>query len=512
LREFKVLLRLDHVNIVKAFEVGEDHGSLYFAMEWVPGDNLASYAKSVGRRLGLRDCLESLLQAARGLAHAHANKVIHRDIKPSNLMRRLDGRVVILDMGLASLESESEAGYTRTGALFGTVAFMAPEQAKGAGGVNHLADIYSLGATLYALLAGRPMYVGKDVEVISAHQNAAIPQLQSVVPNAPLPLCELYERMVAKEPGDRPESMERVARELEEILGALERGGIDVPPGAPIPVRESPPSSIPATFAGEIEKNDLVRRAAGTRLVVVTDGIDLPLRWCRAGTFLMGSPEGEPGRSADENQVQVTLTRGFWMGETEVTQELYKSVMGTNPAYFKGARHPVEQVSWKDAVAFCEKLTERERSAGRLSGIGEYRLPTEAEWEYACRAGTTTATAFGDSLSSVQANFNGRYPYNGGARGPFLEKTCEVGQYPANAWGLRDMHGNVWEWCADWYVDKLKGGANPIVAVSADKKYRVLRGGCWVGSGRSCRSSNRNRDAPGSRNDLVNGFRCLRTE
>ena len=121
----------------------------------------------------------------------------------------------------------------------------------------------------------------------------------------------------------------------------------------------------------------------------------------------------------------------------------------------------MELVAWDDANAFCRKLTEPERQAGRLPAGWEYRLPTEAQWEYACRAGTVTATAFGDSLSSRQANFNGNNPYNGAENGPNLTRTAEVGTYPANAWGLHDMHGNVWEWCRDWYQRKLPGGNDP---------------------------------------------------
>jgi formylglycine-generating enzyme required for sulfatase activity len=251
--------------------------------------------------------------------------------------------------------------------------------------------------------------------------------------------------------------------------------------------------------------------AAGERLVVQVNGVDLPLRWCPAGSYTMGSPVSEPDRSEDENQVRVTLTKGFWMGETEVTQELYESVVGTNPSSNKGSRLPVELVSWEDAVAFCVKLTEQERSAGRLGGTAEYRLPTEAEWEYACRAGTTTATAFGETLSSEQANFDGNSPYNGAAKGPYLKSTREVGKYGANAWGLRDMHGNVWEWCADWYADRLKGGTNPSVDTATVVKGRVMRGSSWGYCGNDCRSSDRSWYLPGDRSSNV-GFRCLRTE
>jgi serine/threonine protein kinase len=303
------------------------------------------------------------------------------------------------------------------------------------------------------------------------------------------------------------------------------RGQIDMPMNSnaqersqPNQSQESPPKpvqQIPAQNSQSQQtpsrQSALANRDAGERLVVTTEGIDLPLRWCPPGSFTMGSPKSEPDRQEDEDQVRVTLTKGFWMGETEVSQELYESVIGTNPSNFKGPRGPVEQVSWEDAMSFCVKLTERERNASRLSSTQEYRLPTEAEWEYACRAGTTTATAFGDTLSSEQANFDGNFPYNGAAKRPSLNSTREVGKYAANAWGLKDMHGNVFEWCADWYVDKLKGGTNPIADARAGKENRVLRGGSWLINGLNCRSSNRSRYTSGDRFDNI-GFRCLRTE
>ena len=152
------------------------------------------------------------------------------------------------------------------------------------------------------------------------------------------------------------------------------------------------------------------------------------LVWIKAGTFTMGSPSTEPERYSEEGpQTLVTISRGFWMSKCETTQEEYMAVMGTNPSYFKGeARKPVEKVSWNDATNYCAKLTARKRDAGMLPAGYAYRLPSEAEWEYACRAGTTTATAYGDSLSSTQANFCG-VPYGGGAKGPNLRATTKVG-------------------------------------------------------------------------------------
>ena len=213
-----------------------------------------------------------------------------------------------------------------------------------------------------------------------------------------------------------------------------------------------------------------------------------------AGTFTMGSPSGEPGRLLNEGpQTQVTLSRGFWMGEYEVTQREYLAVVGNNPARFTAdLDRPVEQVTWGDATNYCARLTARERAAGRLPPNWAYRLPTEAEWEYTCRAGTTTATAFGNSLSSTQANFNGNQPYNGGAVGPLVGRTTRVGSYAPNAWGLYDMHGNVHEWCLDYWSGAYPGGAVTDPTGQPWGTTRVNRGGHWSSDGESCRSAFRN--------------------
>ena len=178
--------------------------------------------------------------------------------------------------------------------------------------------------------------------------------------------------------------------------------------------------------------------------------------WCPAGTFVMGSPPDEPERRPDEDQVEVTLTKGFWMGKYEVTQGQWKRVVGELPGELtveggEGDDLPVYNVNYAEAEGFCSKLTDLGRRSGDLPADWEFRLATEAQWEYACRAGTTTATPFGDQLSSTQANFRGDQPYNGAEVGPSLNRAVEVGSYPPNPWGMHDMHGNVVEWCRDWY-------------------------------------------------------------
>ncbi len=206
--------------------------------------------------------------------------------------------------------------------------------------------------------------------------------------------------------------------------------------------------------------------------IPLSGNVNLDMVWIEPGTFLMGSPENELGREDDETQHQVTLTSGYWLGKYEVTQAQYKAVMGID---WKGADLPVEQISWKDATNFCAKLTAIERAAGRLPEGYEYTLPTEAQWEYACRAGTTTALNSGKNLSDKnkcpEMDEVGWYWYNGGGNNPY-----PVGQKKPNAWGLYDMHGNVWEWCLDWY------GSYPTSSVTdpagpSTGSHRVIRGG-----------------------------------
>jgi formylglycine-generating enzyme len=236
------------------------------------------------------------------------------------------------------------------------------------------------------------------------------------------------------------------------------------------------------------------------------------LRWCPAGTFTMGCPAGEPERRPGEDQVRVRLTKGFWIGKYEVTQGDWKRVVGELPGELTaelpaGDAYPVGNVNFAEAEEFCRTLSARAVASKELPDDWEFRLPTEAQWEYACRAGTTTATAFGDSLSRRQANFQGK-PYNGGDDdGPSLKRASRVGSYAPNAWGIHDMHGNTFEWCRDWYHATLPGGDDPDL-YSKKAASRVRRGGCWADEGWPCRSAFRLRFEPERRSDHI-GFRVV---
>ncbi len=232
---------------------------------------------------------------------------------------------------------------------------------------------------------------------------------------------------------------------------------------------------------------------------VPTNVMTTNMVWIAPGTFVMGSPTSEALRLSDETQHTVTLTHGFYMGKYAVTQGEYLGLIGSNPSYWTGdLNRPVETVSWFDATNYCGQLTQQEQAAGRLPGGWAYRLPTEAEWEYACRAGTTTAFHYGNALRNGMANFYTYYEYDAGVGSiitnttgiGYLGRTTAVGSYQPNAWGLYDMHGNVYEYCRDWY------GPYPTGSVSdpqgpASGSIRVLRGGGWRTHGKDCRSASR---------------------
>jgi formylglycine-generating enzyme required for sulfatase activity len=239
----------------------------------------------------------------------------------------------------------------------------------------------------------------------------------------------------------------------------------------------------------------------------IADGVKMTFVLIPPGKFHMGSSVFEKDHCQDEFEHEVTLTEPFDLGKTEVTQAQYEALTKENPSTFKGADKPVEQVTWEEARDYGVKLTK-----GRHDQP-VYRLPTEAEWEYACRGGRPSSQPFGvgdgRTLSSREANFNGNYPYGGAAKGPYLESTCRVGSYGANALGLLDMHGNVFEWCADWY------GSYPATAVTnpagpATGLYRVVRGGEWYCAGGGCRAAFRAMYVPSARRDIL-GFRLARS-
>jgi len=448
---------------------------------------------------------------ARGLEHAHSLGIIHRDVKPGNLLvSSANGETVkVLDLGLARTETRPVDDLTGGSVVMGTAAYMAPEQALEPRSADARADIYSLGCTLHFLLAGRPPYQADSVlATLLAHREAAIPSLLACRPDCPPELDGLFRRMLAKRPQDRPVSLREVIAQLERIqsgstarptrrtallggaaLAASLLIGVFAWPKPTVPVDPAPdPKPAPLTPARKLSP-------------------DIELVRVEAGKFWMGATDAEREALSDERpRHEVRITRPFLLGKYEVTQEQYQEVTGSNPSSYspqgksrdmvKGLdtrRHPVDSISWTDAINFCNRLSEKhdlepyyriEKGSVTVRGGIGYRLPTEAEWEYACRAGSTTRWSSGDDVKQF-----GAHAWHAGNS---EDRTHAVGTRKPNAWGLHDMHGNVPEWCWDRYDAKyyqISPASNP--GGSGKGSTRVYRGGGWNHLPQQMRSASR---------------------
>lgn len=256
------------------------------------------------------------------------------------------------------------------------------------------------------------------------------------------------------------------------------------------------PEEFPEAWASDWGEDEF-----GLWMAFTYKGVRQAFRWCEPGTFLMGSPESESERSGGELQHEVTLTKGFWMADTPVMQALWEVMMGENPSRFNGKELPVESISWDDAQTFIARMN-------GLKAELKLCLPTEAQWEYACRAGSTTPFCWGDQIDSTLVNFDGGNPYNKGSPSEYRERTVTVKELPCNDWGLCQMHGNVWEWCQDRFANYQAG---PVIDPKGPELggSRVLRGGSWVDEGRYCRSATRLHLVQSYRGNFT-GFRFAR--
>lgn len=251
-------------------------------------------------------------------------------------------------------------------------------------------------------------------------------------------------------------------------------------------------------------QGNIISRRPLPPLQTLTDDLDkstkLEMVLIPGGKFTMGSPTSELGRGNDEGPQHEVSVPAFYLGKYPVMQAQWEAIMGSNPSRFRGARRPVEHVSWEDAVEFCQKLSEKSDK--------DYRLPSEAEWEYACRAETTTPFHFGETITPALANYNSNNTYGSSPVGDYRGQTTEVGGFPPNAFGLYNMHGNVWEWCQDAHHKTYAGAPTDGSAWINEKENetRVLRGGSWLSNPRDCRSAYRDGLTPGNR--LISlGFR-----
>jgi len=462
--------------------------------EYIPGGNLAGVIHEWHRSRRAPNPLQ-VAQVVRRLAkivafaHRFEPPIVHRDLKPANILvqRQEDGTLSlrIADFGNGGVAAnhairQTLRGTTQAQLLVAsprgayTPLYASPQQMRGSD-ADPRDDVYALGVIWYQLLSG---------DLTTGRPGGTRWPRRLMEQGMAQPLVELLGSCLEDNPDDRPPTALALAEKLSELLQGGER----------------------ETTAGDTETR------ARTMPKRITNSIKMDLTVVPAGKFQMGSPTSEAERGSDEGpQHEITISKPFYMGVYPVMQREYDLVMGSNPAYlnaWKGGTpgFPVESISWFDAVEFCRKLSElpAEKAAGR-----SYRLPTEAEWEYACRAGLPMPFTGGVTLSSREANFNGNYPYGMAERGPYLERTTRVGSYPPNPFGLYDMHGNVWEWCADYY-DRNYYKGSPRVDPQGPPvgTLRVVRGGSCYNIGRFCRAAYRFGVSPGNK-DIDVGMRVV---
>jgi formylglycine-generating enzyme required for sulfatase activity/tRNA A-37 threonylcarbamoyl transferase component Bud32 len=559
-REIQAVARLSHPNIVHALDADQDGETHFLVMEYVEGIDLARLVRQCGP-LPVPLACECIRQAALGLQHIHEHGLVHRDLKPHNLLlcgpasaERQPSEVLVklLDLGLARLNQTEQhdgvsSGLTRQGFVVGTTDYVAPEQAMNSSDADIRADLYSLGCTFYHLLTGRvPFPGGEPLAKLVRHQSEKAEPIERLRPDVPPGVAALIRRLMAKRREKRFQTPAELAlalaksphcgsstveihsddhrlsgpsRSLRRWAGVL--AGVCVVIGVSLAVvlrggpsgSESPPAAISSSPARDPQSADTQTNSLGMKLVRIP-----------AGDFLMGSPTTELHRAANEGPPRrVTIPQPFYLGAHLVTVGEFRAFIlatgyqtdaekgggalhpGSNdrfdprctwrsPGWEQTDRHPVACLSWPDAAAFCDWLSEKE---GRM-----YRLPTEAEWEYANRAGSTTAYSFGDAPTRL-----GDYAW-------FADNSSgrahPVGRRKPNAWGLYDMHGQLFQWCADWY-DPHYFGHRP----GAEKNEpppggtRVQRGGSWRSEASECRAARRIWDAPANRRNDRGGFRVL---
>jgi formylglycine-generating enzyme required for sulfatase activity len=512
LRALELMKGVRHGNLLPMFGAWQRDDLLIVAMELADRTLLDRLREALRQGLvGIPgdELLEYLREAAKGLDHLNTYRdaagtaagIQHKDVKPQNLLL-VGGTVKVADFGLAKL-----LAHTMTSAGAGmTPGYAAPEFFRWQ--ASRWSDQYSLAVSYCQLRGGRLPFDGSPAEVMIGH--LLHPPDLSMVPEVERAAVA---RALAKEPAQRWPS----CRAFVAALQAAATGPAPLP--APAPVGQTAPKRpAPLDCTGEdgISAADVRKaqeawaRYLGRKVeeeVEIAPGVTMTFVLVPPGTFRMGSPADEKERDDDEALHTVTLTEPFDLGKYEVTQAQYRALTGKDPSHFKGDNLPVETVSWEEARDYAEQLTKK-RGDKHL-----YRLPTEAEWEYSCRGGRSSSQPFGigdgRALSSKEANFDGNYPYGGAAEGKYLGKTCKVGSYTANALGLCDMHGNVWEWCADCYGPYPPGDvSNP--PGPAGGPNRVFRGGCWDRDAGYCRAAYRSRSGPGDRFQRL-GFRLARS-
>ncbi|WP_066374986.1 MULTISPECIES: bifunctional serine/threonine-protein kinase/formylglycine-generating enzyme family protein [unclassified Anabaena] len=456
-----------HPQIPKLSEYFQVGNEFYLVQEFIDGYDLTKLI-TLGKKLSETEVIQLLAEILEVLAVVHQQNMIHRDISPKNIMRRrLDGKIMLIDFGAVKQIVFQKSGQTSLTMGVGTPGFMPLEQFNGK--PKLASDVYAVGMVGIQALTGIPPHLLEDDEdgEVIWQKHVSIDQR----------FAQILNKMISR----------RVAQRYQNAAEALQAIRLLNQPLAPTILKPTLPLK---SFSFEVvtvnASGNITNRRKQEAKYFAEDlgkGVTLEMVQIPGGTFMMGSPESEKDRRSNESpQHQVTVP-GFFMGKYPVTQAQYQAMMGKNPSYFKGDNRPVETVSWDDAVEFCKKLSQK---TGKT-----YRLPSEAEWEYACRAGTTTPFYFGETITTDLVNYDGNYTYGAAPKGKYRQQTTDVGIFPPNSCGLYDMCGNVWQWCQDIYNSSYQGAPTDGSAwlTGRDNNSRLLRGGSWLNHARSCRSA-----------------------
>ena len=579
-KEAKKLNDLDHQGIPKLIAYFENGGEFYLVQDFVDGNTLDKEINP-SRKWTEAEVTAFLLEVLEILAYVHKEGSIHRDLKPNNMMRRkANKKLVLIDFGavreVRQTTTNLAIGLASGTVTIGTPGYMPAEQTQGT--PSFASDVYAIGCiAIEALICRSPYPSGFDRDVNTGeflwrHRTRVSDGLAAIIDkmvcydwrqryrNAGEALAAL-QALSHNVPKTPPKSAPRSAPQTKTVIAQNQGNFVktvqtntSVNPSAGmstrrkfiiglavatplaiaawdwwnkrnIPVIGKSPSNPPSNPSLQTQtlNNIITVNASGqevsrtsSAIQYFTESLSLPngavpieMALIPKGKFTMGSPSSEKGRNNDESpQHEVNFPQDFYMGRYAVTQGQWLAVMGkftdafnkSANANFKGDNRPMIYVSWHEAREFCKKLTS-------ISNRGTYRLPTEAEWEYACRAGTTTPFHFGETITPSLVKYGG-------------SQTVDVNGFTPNAWGLHQMHGNVWEWCLDKYVDhysnkssNLKNnGSEPYGDMNVnqnDNRFRALRGGSWVNIDFDCRSAIRDGDIAGGGSDDYVGFRVV---
>jgi formylglycine-generating enzyme required for sulfatase activity/tRNA A-37 threonylcarbamoyl transferase component Bud32 len=491
--EAMTLKGLRHPHIVRVYEMIQEDGLWGMVMEFVDGQELAEYIEEKGA-LSEAEALGYIKQVGEALGYLHEDGLLHRDIKPHNIiLRNISREAVLIDFGLARDFVDSK---TMTNAH--TPGYAPIEQYDRHGKFGPHTDIYALAATLYHLLTGEPPFLPAKGRWEAQQQGQSIDIL--LWNKIPETVSQRTKETIVKGMAVLPEDRSTSIAEFLDLLGVGEAKQSPVIPDS----IDRPNQKILTFESGSVEiingQVKIAKRSRQAEYITLDlgNGVTLDMMSIPAGSFMMGSPPGE-GFDSEKPQHRVDLP-DFYMARYPITQTQYLAVMGKNPSLFKGDRRPVEMVSWLDAMEFCQRLSQ-------LTGR-EFTLPSESQWEYACRANVKKPFSFGDIITTDVVNYDGNFTYGNSYKGVYRQQTTDVGTFPANDFGLHDMHGNVLEWCMDNFHNSYKGAPNDGSPWLGKILSKIVRGGSWDDLPSGCRVAGRNSYSRDYR-DVRVGFRVV---